>query len=216
MLRLLVIVLLAALSVACHSHGRANEHMHRHSFDDLVASFDHPSRDAWQKPDVVLKHLGPLKNRTVFEIGAGTGYFTFRLAAAEAYVIAGDVDERFLDLIEKRRQERGISTQRLRTRKIPYDSPNLKQAEADVVFTVNTYHHIENRIPYFAEVRTGLKQTGGCVFLYFMNVHRAWGRVCSFRIEADRVADELKRSGFSKVNVDQSSLPYQYIVTAYP
>ncbi len=37
-------------------------------------------RRSWQNPDLVLDKLGNLDGKVVADIGAGTGYFTFRLA----------------------------------------------------------------------------------------------------------------------------------------
>lgn len=214
----LSVILVSLVSASCHSHqspGGANEHLHSKSFDDLVFAFDNPARDAWQKPDEVMKQLGPLRGRTVFEIGSGTGYFTFRLEKAGARVVAGDVDQRFLDLIDRRRKERGIPDGRIETRRMPYDSPSLNRAEADVVFAVNTYHHIENRVPYFKLVREGLKADGRIVVVDFKNVESPFGPPVSMRLAAWDVVDELRQSGFTRVEVDDSLLPYQYIVTAY-
>ena len=45
-----------------HSHGHANHHMNKTSFDDLVKSFESPERDEWQKPTEVIRFLGDLKN----------------------------------------------------------------------------------------------------------------------------------------------------------
>ena len=47
-----------------------------------LASFDDPARDAWQMPERVIAALGLVTGQTVADIGAGTGYFTARLARA--------------------------------------------------------------------------------------------------------------------------------------
>lgn len=53
----------------------------------------------WQKPDLVLNTLGNLENKVVADIGAGTGYFSFRLAMRAKKVIAIDIDKDVLDTI---------------------------------------------------------------------------------------------------------------------
>ena len=136
-------------------HGSANEHMHRSSVEDLIERFESPERDAYQQPQKVLEFLGDLQGKTVMDIGAGSGYFSVRLAEKGALVIAADVDDEFQEFLKDRIEKNNL--QNIETRKIPYDSPDLKDEEADIVLMVNTYHHIENRPEYFAKVKKGYK-----------------------------------------------------------
>src|SRR3989442_8156978 len=60
------------------------DHM-QHRFDDperFAKSFDDPARDGWQMPDRVIAALKLSSTASVADIGAGTGYFTVRLAKA--------------------------------------------------------------------------------------------------------------------------------------
>ncbi|MGB5320444.1 MAG: hypothetical protein WBN25_15500, partial [Eudoraea sp.] len=54
----------------------ANEQMHQSSTEDLIKRFESPERDAYQKPEKVLEYLGDLNNKSVIDIGAGSGYFS--------------------------------------------------------------------------------------------------------------------------------------------
>ena len=198
-----------------HHHGHANEHMNKRTFEELVASFESPERAEWQKPDSVVAFLGELQGKTVMDIGSGTGYFSFRLAGAGATVICADVDERFLNYIVEHRAEKGYSEEQVQTRKIPYDSSNLKAGEVDLVLIVNTYHHIENRVAYFAEVKSGLKPGGKLVVIDFRKEEMPVGPPIEMKMKAEKIEAELRESGFAEIDVNDSLLPYQYIVTAY-
>src|SRR5215213_5177412 len=58
-------------------------HTHEHSFSDAdkwAKVFDDPQRDAWQKPHEVIRALDLAPDAVVADIGAGTGYFSARLA----------------------------------------------------------------------------------------------------------------------------------------
>ena len=60
------------------------DHM-QHRFDDpdrYAKSFDDPARDAWQMPSRVIETLALSPTASVADIGAGTGYFSVRLAKA--------------------------------------------------------------------------------------------------------------------------------------
>lgn len=195
-------------------HIDANEHMHRHNFEDLVESFEDPGRKEWQKPDEVISYLGDIRELTIADIGAGTGYFTFRLVDEGARVIAADVDERFLDFIEQKKTEKGISSSYLEARRVPYDNPNLSDEEADMVFLVNTYHHIEDRENYFSYVSDGLSENGRLVVIDFFKEQEDFGPPYEMRISADQAQRELEKAGFTQFNIETELLPYQYILVA--
>ena len=89
------------------------------------------------------------------DIGAATGYFSVKFANRGANVIAADVSDGFQEYLKERLEKEHIKN--IELRKIPYDSPLLKDNEADIVFIANTYHHIENRTSYFSKVKQGLK-----------------------------------------------------------
>lgn len=195
--------------------GQANAHMHQRSFAELVAAFESAERDAWQKPELVMELLGDLEGKTVVDIGSGTGYFSFRLAAAGARVICADVDPRFLDYIRARLEEAELPADAMELRRVPPDSPALAPGEADLVLMVDTYHHIEDRVAYFEEVRAGLAPGGRLVVVDFFKRDTPVGPPVSMKLAPETVVDELRAAGFRNVDVDRRSLPYQYIVTAY-
>jgi len=198
-----------------HRHGDANRHMNQRSFEELVASFESPERAGWQKPDTVITFLGDLQGKTVMDIGSGSGYFSFRLAEAGAHVISADVDERFLSYIEQRKSETGLTDQQLKTRQLPHDSPRLQSNEVDLVFMVNVYHHIEKRPAYFAEVRQGLQAGGRLVVIDFFKKDTPVGPPVEMKMEAEQIVEELRAAGFERFEVNETLLPYQYIIMAY-
>ena len=193
-------------------HGSANEHMHRSSVEDLIARFESPERDAYQQPQKVLEYLGDIQGKTVMDIGAGSGYFSVRLAEKGAMVIAADVDDEFQEFLKDRIEKNNL--QNIETRKIPYDSPNLKDEEADIVLIVNTYHHIENRSGYFTKVKKGTKPDGELVIIDFFKSDIPVGPPLDHKLPIDIVVNELKEAGYSSFDIDVELLSYQYIIRA--
>ena len=193
-------------------HGSANEFMHQSSVADLIKRFESPERDEYQQPEKVLEYLGDIENQKVIDIGAGSGYFSVKLAEKGAKVIAADVDDEFQGFIKKRIQENNLSN--IETRKIPYDSPGLIEQEVDKVLIVNTYHHIENRTEYFEKVRQGIKPNGELIIIDFFKVETPVGPPVNHKISIDKVIDELKDSGYTSFTINADLLPYQYIIKA--
>jgi cyclopropane fatty-acyl-phospholipid synthase-like methyltransferase len=190
----------------------ANQHMHQSSVENLVHYFESEERDAYQKPEKVLQYLGELKGKTIMDIGAGSGYFSVKLAGKGAKVIAADVNDEFQRYLKKRIEENNIPN--IELRKIPYDSPSLKNNEVDMVLIVNTYHHIENRPDYFSQVRNGLKAKGELVVIDFFKSDVPVGPSVDHKISIDAVVSELKQAGFHSFDVEVNLLPYQYIIRA--
>lgn len=224
--RALVILLILAMtstvsSAQHHEHGHqhatndenvSNQHMHRSSTAELIARFDSPERDAYQQPQKVLAYLGELKGKRIMDIGTGSGYFSVKLAAQGAQVIAADVNEEFLAHINERITQEGLKN--IETRKIPYDAPGLEKGEVDMVLVVNTYHHIEDRGAYFAKVKNGLTSDGELVVIDFFKTEAPIGPPVDHKISIDEVIAELKQAGYTALTVEVALLPYQYIVRA--
>lgn len=197
-----------------HHHGEANKHMHASDFNDLVDHFESKERDEYQEPEKVLKFIGDIHGLTVMDLGAGSGYFSFRFADAGANVIAADVNQQFQDYIKKKRDSLNIDPGKLALRKVAYDDPMLAEQEVDKVVIVNTYHHIEDRVNYFSKVKKGLKRGGELFVIDFVKEEVPYGPPVEMKLTADEVAKELKKAGFSQVLVNDKLLKYQYIIRA--
>lgn len=197
-----------------HPGMDANDHMRSRSIESMAQAFESSERDAWQKPDEVIKMMGEVKGKTIMDIGSGTGYFSFRLADAGASVICADVDSRFLALIEEKKTEGGYSDEQIQIRQVPYDSPELEEGEVDMVIIVNTYHHIERRERYFSRVKSGMKEGGKLFVVDFFKKELDFGPPVSMKVSEQKVLGELFEAGFRKFVVDTDLLPNQFIVIA--
>ena len=194
-----------------HKEQSANEYMHQSSIEELIARFESEERNEYQKPEKVLEYLGDISGKKIMDIGAGSGYFSVKLANKGANVIAADVSEEFQTALKKRIEEQKIEN--IELRKIPFDSPSLKDKEVDMVLIVNTYHHIENRPDYFAKVKKGLNKGGKLVIIDFFDAEAPVGPK-HHKIAIDTVISELKKAGYTNFEVEVSLLPYQYIITS--
>ena len=197
-----------------HSHAD-HAFTNEHSVEEMAHQFESPERDSTQKPQEVVRLMGDLHGKTVMDIGAGTGYFAVRFAAAGAHVIAADVSDQFQAYLKQRLESDGIVNVELR--KTPYGSPLLRDAEADIVFIANTYHHIENRTDYFAKVKRGLKETGELVVVDYFRAElpkEIQAPPMEMRVSVDEAMFELRKAGFTSFHVELDLLPFQYILKA--
>ena len=193
----------------------ADRNSHNLNFDLLVRNYEDPDRKNWQNPQLVIEKLGDLSGKTIADIGAGTGYFTFRLAPFAQKVIAIDIDSRFLSYIEDKRDESPEEIyEKIEIRLSQPEDPLLNNSETDIVLIVNTFHFINNRIDYLKKIKQGIREGGKLVIVDFKEGSMPVGPSEDTKILPSTAIDEVMKAGFGDVNVDLISLQYQYIIIA--
>jgi len=136
-------------------------------------AYEGVNRDQWQQPEKVIAALKIQPGAVVADLGSGGGYFTFKLAEATGpagKVYAVDIDPDMIDLITKAAKENGAGNVEPILAK-PND-PGVPKSGVDLIFTSNTYHHIDNRVAYFANLRRHLRPGGRVAIIDFDR--RAW------------------------------------------
>jgi cyclopropane fatty-acyl-phospholipid synthase-like methyltransferase len=182
-----------------------------HKFDDpakYAKSFDDPARDRWQMPDRVIAALALRPGMRVADIGAGTGYFSMRLARVEGVsVFAVDIEPAMIDHLKKR-----ASAEQL-TNVTPLlagaASPNLP-SPVDVVLVVDTYHHLPNRPVYFRELRKSLKP-GARIAIVDFRKDAPEGPPAHFRFTPQQIESEMKEAGY-RLEAAHDFLPRQHFL----
>lgn len=185
---------------------------HQHSFHDAEKwshYFDDPARDAWQKPHEVIQALALKSDAAVADIGAGTGYFSVRIAnmVRAGRVYAADLEPAMVKHLTDRAKKEGLTN--LTPVQAAPDAPRLP-AEVDLVLVVDTYHHIEARERYFGALRSSLKP-GGRVAIIDFRLDAPEGPPVASRIAPERVKAEMKKAGYVLV-AEHAFLPRQYFL----
>jgi ubiquinone/menaquinone biosynthesis C-methylase UbiE len=186
-------------ALAQHQPGgtAAPDHM-EHRFDNAdqwAKSFDDPARDTWQLPDRVIAELHIRPADVVADIGAGTGYFTMRLAKlpAKPKVYAVDIEPSMLEHIDRRAKSSGLTN--VVTVKADADRTNIPEP-VDVVLIVDTYHHLPNRVAYFTALRKQMKPGARLAIVDFKKGVPD-GPPDEFRFTPSQISGELEKAGFS-------------------
>jgi SAM-dependent methyltransferase len=174
-----------------------------------------PTRVIWQKPEMVINIFGDLKDKVVADIGAGTGFFAFRLVPKCKKVLALDIDPRFITFIDSARTKLPATLRaNLVPRLVEAHDPQLADAEVDNVLIVNTYMYITNRIAYLNTLKKGMKKGGKILIVDYKEKMIPEGPKVELKLPLSTVERELSQAGFQKITTDDTSLDYQYIVTA--
>lgn len=206
---LAVLVLLVAFGCA----GRDHAGHHEHAFKDAerwARAFDDPARDAWQKPDDVIRTLALASDALVADVGSGTGYFAVRLARAvpQGHVYGVDVEPDMVRYLAERGRREGLTN--LTAVQAAPDDARLPRP-VDLVLVVNTYHHIADRPSYFAGLRRSLRPAGRVAIVDFRPDAPVAAPPPRARIPVAVVKDEMGRAGYGLV-AEHTFLPYQYFL----
>lgn len=205
------IVAIMASPVFAQEHQPAKPDHMQHKFDDpakFAKSFDDPSRDAWQMPDRVIAALALKPGMSVADIGAGTGYFTSRLAKVPGVsVVAADIEPAMIEYLKKRATSEKASN--VTAVLAGANGPNLP-APVDVVLVVDTYHHLPDRPAYFRELRKSLK-LGGRIAIVDFRKEAPDGPPVHFRFTPQQIEAEMKQAGY-QLDSSRDFLPRQHFL----
>jgi cyclopropane fatty-acyl-phospholipid synthase-like methyltransferase len=176
------------------SHGDHMEHRFDHP-EQYAKSFDDPARDAWQMPDKVIAALHLKSGQSVADIGAGTGYFTVRLAQSDPglKVYAVDIEASMVAYVRERAAKEGLKN--VVAVQAASDAANLPEP-VDAILIVDTYHHIGNREAYFRKLGKSLKP-GGRVAIIDFRLDSPEGPPKEFRFPPEKVKAELAKAGYA-------------------
>ncbi len=192
-----------------HGHGA------RGPFADaeaLASVFDDPTRDEWQRPDEVLRALALEPTMTVADVGAGTGYFSVRLARAvpRGEVIATDLEPEMVRFLNERARREQLAN--LRAVQATPTASGLPARSVDRILAVHVWHHLVGGGEHARRLAEALRPGGRLLVVDFSATARR-GPPASMRISPEAVLAELEGAGLS-ARVSPVALPDQLLVEA--
>ncbi len=117
---------------------------------------DSACREEWQQADDIVNALAVRDDLKVVELGAGTGYFTTRLAKAlpNGKILALDTEQSMVDWITNLASKQGLEN--ISAKVVSTDDPKLEEIPFtfDVLLVGYTYHHMgteDERVEYFQD-----------------------------------------------------------------
>jgi ubiquinone/menaquinone biosynthesis C-methylase UbiE len=145
--------------------GREIAHVMGHQGADWL---ERPERAEEEKPDKMVDLLGLKPGQMVADIGAGTGYISWRMAqkiAPNGKVYGVDIQQEMLDLMAKNMKARGT------TNVIPAlgteTDPKLPANSIDLVIMVDVYHEFSEPYEMMTNIVNALKPGGRVAFVEY-------------------------------------------------
>lgn len=129
---------------------------------------ERPEREREEQPAKLMEALKLKPGDAVADIGAGTGYFTFRMAplvAPKGKVYATEIQQEMLDMIKKRMDEHKVSNIELILGKV--DDAKLPASSCDLILLVDVYHEFDFPYEMTTSMVKALKPNGRLVFVEF-------------------------------------------------
>jgi len=129
---------------------------------------ERPERVEEERPELLLSALELEPGMKVADVGAGTGYYSWRLAqrvGAGGTVYAVDIQPEMIKLLEQQMSRRGAANVKT-VLGTPID-PGLPSAGIDLALMVDVYHELEYPYEMLAAIVRALKPGGRLVLVEF-------------------------------------------------
>jgi protein-L-isoaspartate O-methyltransferase len=145
--------------------GREIAHVMGHQAADWL---ERPEREEEERPSLLLEALKLKPGEAVADIGAGTGYYSRRMAklvGEKGTVYAVDIQQEMLDLLTNKMAE--LKIQNVKPILGTITDPKLPHASIDLVLMVDVYHEFDHPYEMTKAICDGLKPGGRLVFVEF-------------------------------------------------
>lgn len=173
---------------------------------------DRRERELEEDPDLAMRLIRVQRGSTVADLGAGSGYFTVRLARAvgnTGKVYAVDIQSGMLTLLQ-----RAVDRARI-TNVIPVlgaeDDPRLPAESLDLVLMVDVYHELASPQVTLGHLKRALKPGGRLVLLEYRAEDPDVPILPEHKMTKAQVKLEVEHEGFKQQRV-YDDLPRQHLI----
>jgi predicted methyltransferase len=173
---------------------------------------ERPEREQEEAPTIAIRALGLKPGQVVADIGAGSGYYTVRMArevGPSGKVIATDIQPGMLEILRRRIQQDGLSNVELVLGAA--DDPKLPEQSIDLALMVDVYHELSAPQAFVRRLRAALKPTGRLVLLEFRKEDPRIPIRPEHKMSIAEVKAELEPEGF-RLSAVLNDLPWQHIL----
>jgi SAM-dependent methyltransferase len=171
-----------------------------------------PDRDETEQPEKVLDALQVPEGATVADIGAGVGYFTWRLArrvGPTGRVIAVDVQQKMLDMLAEHLKRRRVANVEMVLGGVR--DPRLPEGEVDLALLVDVYHEFQEPEAMVKAIRKALKPDGRMVLIEYRKEDPNIPILPLHKMSIQEIREEIEPLGF-RLHQTLGFLPTQHIV----
>ena len=172
---------------------------------------ERPSRQREERTDLLIRNLPLEKDSVVADIGAGTGYFSFRMAkrVPQGRVLAVDIQPEMLAIIEQQKSEQNLSN--VETILGTVSDPRLPESEVDLILLVDAYHEFSFPREMGMAMRRSLKPGGKLILIEYRGEDSSVPIKPLHKMDQRQARREMKAAGLDWVDT-RNFLPQQHFM----
>ena len=173
---------------------------------------ERPERESEEQPSLALPALKLKPGDAVADIGAGSGYYTRRLAklvGEKGVVYAVDIQQEMLDLLTNKMAELKIHNVKAVLGNVK--DPKLPRASVDLALLVDVYHEFDYPHEMIQAICTSLKPGGRIAFIEFRGEDQKVPIKLLHKMTEAQVRKEMAVHPLEWVETSEV-LPWQHII----
>lgn len=172
---------------------------------------DRDSRPQEEHTQVAIDKIKLPPTGVIADIGAGTGYYTFKLApkVPKGRVYAVEIQDEMIAAINTRKKK--LNNRNVEVIKGSSTSPNLPANSVDLAIMVDVYHELEYPVEMLQSIRKSLKKDGKFLLMEYKGEDPAVAIRPLHKTTVVQLNKELEANGF-KLNYDGEFLPIQHFL----
>jgi ubiquinone/menaquinone biosynthesis C-methylase UbiE len=168
-------------------------------------------RDREEQPSKAIELMQLRPTDVVADIGAGSGYFSFRIAkkVPRGKVLANDIQQEMLDLITRAAKEKHVTNVEAILGTV--DDPKLPDGAVDVALMVDSYHEFDHPREMMLGIVKGLKPGGRVIDIEYRAEDPAVMIKPHHKMSVAQVRKEMEAVGLRFVKSIED-LPQQHMI----
>jgi ubiquinone/menaquinone biosynthesis C-methylase UbiE len=188
--------------------GREIAHVMGHEGADWL---ERPERITQEQPDRVIDAMQLKPTDVVADIGAGTGYFSIRIArkVPQGSVIGEDIQPEMIDLMKANIAQAGLGN--VHPLLGTTEDPHLPPGSVDKVLMVDAYHEFDMPKEMMQGIVSGLKPDGQVVFVEYRGEDPAVPILPHHKMTVAQLSTEMSAVGLHLVR-SYEDLPWQHVL----
>lgn len=209
----LALLLALALPAGPGAAGPQAQQPHTRLFPPAnLGLLEAPDREVWQRPERIMDALQIAEGSVVADLGAGSGWFTIRLATRvgpNGKVYAEDIQPEMYSAIQLRVAREGLRN--VQPVLGHASDPRLPRGALDAVLIVDAYHEMEDPVLLLKNVAASLKRTGLLGIVNFTRNGYGPGPPMEERVDPEQVIRDAAAAGL-QLKAQPDILPFQYLL----
>lgn len=176
-----------------------------------VGWLERNEREVEERTDILMRELGLEQNDVVADIGAGSGYFTFRLAGLvpQGTVLAVDIQPQMIRILQDSARAKGIMNVQPVLGTI--SDPKIAAGAVDLALLVDAYHEFSHPFEMMTSLHRALKKGGRVVLVEYRAEDPDVAIKPRHKMTETQARKEMEAVGLRWVET-RTSLPQQHLM----